>query len=335
MNKKGQALAVLLVVGVFIAIGLLAYYVFFVGAEPSTQRVVQQSAQDLAQATKSGDVASVGVYVRDISGNNINQKIAIPIYCQDDSGNFIIDATTSSTTAETTGKSTIGKTVTCWAFDSTHQTLTPVGIVIDEEAEHVVIDAYNVSVTGKLQFYDDTYTTGSNGVINITMGASVTDTFQKMRYTNNNTDRNIPLGGFYFDIIELSNVSTMDVSGSAVLSGMDHSSTNIVKSTLSTGVSARNTLWNFVFEIDDDAGASGNQPLLMEENDYLESGSVSLTADGDGCSGTSDKISSYAFTKGYYRSNTENSVKEGHESDATVPVVISADITGDTFWCNA
>ena len=334
MNKKANWIGVgLLIVGI-LGITMLGLYLTGVLTPQATVQQTTQTAQQVAQATKTGDVSSLGVYVRDISNNNINTKVAVPVYCQDDAGSFIIDGTSSSTTAEITGKTEIGRTVTCWAFNSTYQS-EPVTVKIDGESPHIVIDSYKVPTSAKLQFYDDTYTTGTGGAINMSAGADATDTFQKMKFTNNNSDTMLPLGGFYFDIIESSNVSALDISGSASLSGMDKATTQIVESDLSTKVSARKTLWDFVFEIDDDSSQSGNQALLMEENDYLETGSVSVTADGDGCSGSADLISSYAFTKGYYRSNKEDSVKYGHETDATTSAVITSDITGETFYCTA
>ena len=335
MKKNGQAQGWIIIAILFV--GLIGGGIYLVNSGGTTQSIIQD-AEDLADITQEGKVASIGVYVRDTSNNNINTKVAVAVYCQDSDGNFIIDATSSSTSAEITGKTTIGEVMTCWAFNSTYQS-EPKETKIDGEAKHIVIDAYQVATSGKLQFYDDTYATGTDGVINITAGADVTDTFQKMRFTNNNSDKIIPLGGFYFDISEGSNVSKIDITGSASLSGMDHSTTQIVESFLSTRVSARNTLWDFVFEIDDDSAKEGNQALLMEENDYLESGSVAVTADGDGCAtvatGNVDQITSYAFTKGYYRSNKVNEVNYGYETDATTGAVITSDITGQNFYCTS
>jgi len=292
-----------------------------------------QTAADVAAVSKSGDVASIGVYVRDLSNNNVNTKVAVPVYCQGDDGSFIIDATSSSTTAEITGKTTVGTEITCWAFNSTVQS-EPVTITVDDEVEHILIDSYEVAISGHTQFYSDTFATGTGCLVNITAGSDATGTISKMRYTNNNTDQWVPLGGFYFNIVEGSNVSEFDISGNAVLSGMDHASTQIVESDLAFKVSARKTLSEFTFEIDDSSEA-GNQVLLMEENDYLETGSVSGTADGDGCiaANADDLIVAYAFTKGYYRSNKEDSIKYGAETDATQAAVISADMIGDTICC--
>lgn len=344
-NKRGQAwIGVLLLVFVAVMVvggGLIAWKQGWF-SKTETQAIQQQTTQQLTEAVQTGDVAQIKVYVRDMTNNDVNTKVAIPVYCQDSKGNFIIDATSSSASAEITGTTTRGETGTCWAFNSTYQSF-PEPFTVSGEAEHILIDAYSTDVAGKyggaIQFYDDTYSTGTDGAINISCGADGTDTFQKMKFTNNGTDTAYNLGGFYFDVIEDTNVSDVDVSGSIALFSMDHSSAKIVDSSLGTSVTGRKSKWDFVFEVDDDASESGNQPLLMYEADYLETGSVSVTADGDGCptDANSDLISSYAFAKGYYRSSKENSVKFGHETDATTPTRIggsTGDITGDTFRCS-
>lgn len=337
-NKKGQAwLAVIIAVALVVAVIMFGTYLYMQSKTPqqavpsgTTEQIVQQ----VSQASKEGDVSSVGIYVRDIGGDNINTKIAVATYCQDDKGKFALDGTSSSASAEITAKTEIGRTLTCWAFDSTHQS-NPKTIYVDGESPHMTIDAYNVSTTGHIQVYDDVYTTGSNGKVNVSVGAGGTSTFQKMRITNNNTNKILPLGGVYFDKGVNSNVSKVDITGSASLSGMNHDSTQIVENTGGTKVSSRTNLWDYAFEVDDNPSEAGNQPLIMEENDYLESGSVSVTADGDGCSAGADLVAQYAFTKGFYRSAMTDAVKFGYETDAVSPAVITADLIGDTWGCGA
>jgi len=311
MNKKGQGFAIFIAVILIALVGLVGYMVF---RGPSQQVVQQQSAQ-IAEEIASGDVASLGIYVRDLAQDNENTKIAVPVYCVDSTGAFILDGTSSSTSAETTAKTTIGETVTCYAFNSTIQS-NPKTITISNEAPHIMIDAYSVATSyGHLQYYDDTYTTGTAGLVNVTVAGDGTSTFAKLRYTQNMSDKFLPLGGFYLDTVVGSNITEIDMSGSATLSGMDHSSARVVTSTLATRVSDRKEKWDYVFELDDSSEA-GNQVLLMDEHDYLETGAVSVTGDSDGCSTLGEEIVSYAFTKGYYRSSTDG-VKYGHETDAS------------------
>lgn len=337
MNKNGKQVNAMGVTMVVILLGILATVVLFgtnVLKLPVSESVVSQStvqAGQIAEATKVGDVSSLGVQVRDISNNNQNTKVAVAVYCQDDTGAFIIDATTSSTSAEITGRTEIGRTVTCWAFNSTYQS-EPVVQKIDGESPHIVISAFRVPTNAKIQFYNDQYNTGYL-TANVTVGASGTGTLQKMRFTNNNTDTIYPLGGFYLDVAEATNITVIDMAGGVILSGMDKTSSLLVDSSVSTGVSARKTKWEYVFEIDDDASESGNQALLLEENDYLETGSISVTGDGDGCVTAGEDIAPYAFVRGYYRSATDG-VKYGIETDSQTPAVIVSDSVGDILVCN-
>ncbi|MBU0958192.1 MAG: hypothetical protein KKF56_05275 [Nanoarchaeota archaeon] len=341
MNKKGNVLAVLMLLfmGVLaVSVVLLITGVIELPTTTVSTATSTQTAQQVATATKTGDIASLGVYVRDLANDDINTKLAVATYCQDDKGEFIIDGTTSSTTAEITGKTEIGRTVTCWAFSSTIQS-DPKTIKIDGESPHIVIDAYTITGDGNLQFYTDTFTTGT-GVTNVTIAsAGQSDTLQKMKYTNNVSDKFLPLGGFYFATASGSNVSGVDISGSATLGGMDHASTQIVSSVLTSRVATRKDNFDFVFEVDDDSTKAGNQVLLMDEQDYLESGTVVIEASSTACNpqaGVGDLVSSFAFTKGYYRSSIENSVKYGHETDATTASLVSAnDVIGATFYCNS
>jgi hypothetical protein len=338
MNKKGNAIGVTLIVLMsIIAVFVVGGGIYLFTRDAGTQSGVGGSTVDnIVTQTQTGDVAQIKVYVRDLANNNINTKLAVAVYCQDDDGKFIIDATSSSTSAEISGSTTRGKTVTCWAFNSTVQTKTPVSIAVDEEVEHVVVDAYSLATTGAVSFYNDQYQTGTGGVINVTsVSADGTGTLAKMRFKNNNTDKWLPAGGVYFSTVSSSNVSEIDLTGSATLSGLDHSSTQIVDSSLSTAVSTRKDNWDYVFEFDDNSAESGNQPVILEENDYLESGSVKVTGDGDGCTSAGELVSSYGFTKGFFRGTKTDEVKYGAETDASSSAVISTDITGDTFYCKA
>lgn len=336
MNKKGQMwIGVALVVMVFI--GLVGGGIFlFVGDDDVQQG---ETAAAVAIATKTGDVSSIKVFVRDMANDDVNTKLAVATYCQGDDGVFIIDGTTSSTSAEITGQTTIGKTVTCYAFDSTHQTMTPAVIKVDEEVEHVVIDAYTVSTTATVDFFDDTFTVADNGVSNITIASEGSDTFQKLKFTNTGSDAWYPLGGFYVNTVESSNVSIVDITGSAVVGGISgKSSTNIVDSTLTTRVSARKSAFDFVFEINDGnpvEGNDGNQPIILDENDFIESGVINVESTNSGGCAVTESVTWSSFTKGYYREAVNTGIGYGHETDAVSSAVITADVNLDDFYCAA
>lgn len=337
-NKKGMGMngLILTFIGIFLIAGLIIGGVWFVTTQSG---VGEKKVEELAGATKQGDIAKLGIYVRDVENNNPNTKVAVPIYCKDEDGKMLngADGTTSSTTSETSVSSTIGSTATCYAFNSTYNTVKPVVVSIEDEYTAVTIDAYKTlgAGYGQIVFYDDGLNTGTGGALNLTgVGASQTGTFQKMRFKNNGTDVAYNLGGFYFNTQESANVSNIDISGGATLHGMTKTSTQVLLSTIGTRVTSRQSSWDFRFEIDDNPSESGNQPLYMQESDYLETGSMSVEANGNGCG--AELISSYAFQKGYYRSISDSDpIGFGYETDAQSPSSIGTDITGDTFYCTA
>lgn len=333
-NKKGQMAAIWVVV-VILLVAVIGGGIFLFGGDDITTTDVAA----VAVASKTGDIASIKVFVRDLANDDVNTKLAIPVYCQGSDGTFIIDGTTSSTSAEITGQTTIGKTVTCYAFDSTHQTMRPVIVNVDEEVEHIVIDAYTVSTTATIDFFDDTFTIADNGISNISIGSEGSDTYQKAKFTTTGSDAFYPLGGFYVNTVENSNISIIDITGTAVVGGVkDKSSTQIVDSILSTRVSARKSNFDFVFEINDAdqvIGNTGNNPIILDENDFIETGVVNVESTNSGGCANDELVSWSSFTKGYYRESKNTGIGYGHETDATSSAVITADVNLDDFYCGA
>ncbi len=344
-NKKGQALlwiiAIAVIVLVVAVIGFLV--VQSTGVTPA-QVAGAGAVSSVIEETQTGKVAQIKVFVRDMAATDINTKKAVPVYCVDSKGNFIIDATSSSTTTQISGSTTRGETITCWAFNSTFQTLQPTVIPMDTELEQVLIDGYTVSIGADIEFFDSTLTKANNGSSNISIGAEGSDSYDKMKFKNNNTNQWIPLGGFYFNTITGSNVSNLDVSGGAVVKAKNHgSSTQVESSTLGTAVTTRRDNWDYVFEIADTeysaGGNSGSNPLILEGSDYIETRTVNLES-SVGCidATATDVINVYGFTKGYYRGTKSAEVLYGHETDASAAAVITADLTEPSdsrFFCTA
>ena len=340
-KRNSQAIQVIMIgLMAILVIAVIGFgIVYFTGGVPQT--AVGKGVEEAVKQTQEGDVAQIKVFVRDMSNDDVNTKIAVPVYCQDGDGSFIIDATSSSTTAEISGSTTRDQTYTCWAFNSTIQTYVPATGDVDKEIVHVVIDAYSVSTSATIDFYDDTFTVADNGASNITLTSEGSDTFQKLKFTSTGTDDFLPLGGFYVNEIEVSNVSRLDITGSATVSSRAvtdaKGATSIVNSDLTTKVSARKSSFDYVFEIDDGNAVLGNnglQPILLDENDFIESGTIVVESEEPaGCTGDTNVLSFYTFSKGFYRSAKDNTVNYGHENDAVSASVISADIHLDNFTC--
>lgn len=310
-----------------LVIGLLFVGImYFTGNLQGT--VSEKTTEDISKATSSGDVAQIKVRVRDRANTDPTTRLAVPVYCKDELNNLVIDGTTSSTTSDTSGSTTRGKTVTCWAFNSTIQTVKPITKDIDSDIVPFEIDAYTVATTSAITFYNDQFNTGTGGVINVTgVGANIKGTLNKVRVKNNQTSKWLPIGGVYFDVVTGSNVSSITVDSNGL-------SISDVTSTLATGVTTRKEQWNYVFEFNGGTEGTNKLAVILEDGDYKESGAIGVKGNGNGCVSAGELISSYGFTKGYYRSISDTSfVKYGHETDAESPAVVSTSITGETFYC--
>jgi len=333
-NKKGQAVA-----WVFIGILVLAFIgggIYLGTRGPTTEGVVQQTAQAVADASKSGDVASIGIYVRNIANNDVNTKVVSTVYCQSADGTFIIDGTSSSASAEITGKTTVGDTVTCWAFGTTYQTVKPTVTIVDAEVEHIVIDAFEFATSTEVTVYDSTLTSANLGATNISVGADGSDSFAKMKLKNNDTDSILPLGGIFFDVAEATNISNIDMAGSIVKFGFtDTSAVSMIESDLSTDVAGRKSQWDYVFT--PSADANGNNVLMIEENDYIETSPITVSSSVGCTAGSTDggTMTLRGFISGYYRETKNTGVAFGIETDASSASAISSstDLAMTTIYC--
>ena len=335
-NKRGQAVAWVLVA--VILLGLIGGGIYLGTRGPTTEGVVQQTAQAVASASKSGDVASIGIYVRNIANNDVNTKVVSTVYCQSADGTFIIDGTSSSASAEITGKTTVGDTVTCWAFGSTYQTVKPTVTIVDAEVEHIVVDAFEFATYAEMTVYDSTLTASDEGIANLSVGADGSDSFAKMKFKNNDTDSILPLGGFYFDVIEATNVSNIDMAGGVQLFGFtDAPAVSLSKSVIPTAISTRKSKWDYVFT--PSANAEGNNVLMIDENDYIETSPITVESSVGCTAGQSidggSKMRIRAFISGYYRETKNNGVAFGHETDASSASAISSssDLEGSLLYC--
>jgi hypothetical protein len=340
MDKKGSAegKAIAVVLSILAILVVIFGVLYFTGNLPQTG-VGGTTETNIVESSKEGTVAQLQIDVYDASQNNVNTKVAVAIYCVDGDGNFLIDGTVSSTSTSTTKSTTIGTSLTCYAFNSTYQTVKPVEIKVGSETEPVRIDVFQVATTAKMEFFSQSPEALANeGASNVTITSDGSDSFAKMRFENNNTDKWIPLAGFYFNTVEGTNISSMDLSGSASLSGMDHASTQINVGSLSTAVSSRKNKFDYVFDISDSTSNTkyGHADILvLEENDYLETGAVVFKS-AEGCDAvTENAVTGYAFTKGYFKSSKVSDVLWGYESDQSSGAsVITADITGTTVYCD-
>ena len=323
-------IAVIVIGGAFIAVAVQQGWFKAAGV---SEKITSETTQQVIEASKDGDAATVYVRVRDRSQKNVETQVASGLYVADETGKLIKTNTTTSATADTLVATSIGKTLTFYAYDGTYQMKDPNGITIKVKSakEDLDIDVFKLSNSISIEVYNE----AGDSRKNLSVPTSGSGTYVYARVKNNVTSGNgwIPLGGLYFAAPSGSNTTGIDLSGSATIRSGGHPSTNIVASGLGTGVTSRRDNWDYVFEMDDSSGEVGNQRLILEENDYFDTGTVEITANDIGCAG--EFITPYAFTKGIYWSQQGKGIGFGHETDASTPVVISPDLTTFGVTCTA
>ena len=350
MNKKGafnSVLFVILVLFVIVGGSIVGYEVvkyMRTTQEAVTVQIQEEEANGDVEKIKEGGISYVAVYVSDKAAANEEANVKAPVYCIDDLGSYVIDSTLSKTTQRITGQTNIGRTVTCYAFNGTFQSI-PVTFEITQDKRDFNIPGYTVSQSAFTQTYDSQLRTqtgnpsrsdkgmGTGGGQNITLSAAGTATIHKMRTTNNNTAKWLPIAGYYFNLQDNSTITEINIPETIELFSMDHAKSKLVTSSLSTAVSQRKRHWDVVYEFDDDPIAEGNQPLIMDEGDYLETGTIEVKTSA-GCGG--DTVAVFAFPKGYFKSRIEAKVKFGHETDGDNPgLILQQDWNGTAFKCKA
>jgi hypothetical protein len=312
-GKKANALVTtIIVVAIIVAVVISGVTLFTVlsdrqsGIEPG-----KTQTELIAEQTKSGDVAQIKVYARDLANDNQNTHVAATLYCVDDLGNFVIDGETGSSSARTTGSTTRGRKVSCYAADSTYQTLDENNVdntefdywdrEIDEEVELITIDAYTIAASSRMDLY-----TSTDNVVhrqhNITISTEGSDSYNTMEFENNDTDKWYPLAGFYADVYTTSNISDVYAEGTAIVkNNPDISSVTLYNKQLSTSVGSRKETWDYTIVVDADSSKDGDQVLILEQNDYIETGSL-VVETTEGCSHADhNNVTMYSYIKGWYR----------------------------------
>jgi hypothetical protein len=328
LNKKGSGATTaaiwVLVVVVIAMFGLGVVYVpklLKSSEQTSFTGGAGTNADDIAAALKTGDAASLRIYVTDEEAANTGTKVAAPIYCYDETGKFAdnADGTVSSTSSATQVNTVIGKTLTCQAINKTFYGDKQV-VPVKEDNVPVTLVAHRVcsSTGGTITYYDKN---GANEA-NLTLAANEESYFGKMEFRISSANCAYNLAGFYIDTVTGTNISNIDMSGTAdVIGQKGHPDTNIVKG--KAKYERIKDVDDYVFEIDDNSAQEGNQPLMMHQYDYLNTGSVTVLADADGTSGVGDTMTTYAFDKTSFRSYKveaifDNAVEDDQDSPSDI-----------------
>lgn len=282
-------------------IGTFVYYAQQTAAPSSPQAVENQEKQ--VADLKSGKIASIELYVEDKEAVDKSTKVQRAVYAIDESGNKVFDGDSSSTSARVTGNSNVGRTLDVWAFNNsgTKSYGEKFSFKVEEQSVQKEIPTHTaLGGIPLMELYDKNSLTGKN----ISLGASQTDTFQKLRIQANESAKAFYLGGVFVDTAAGTNISNIDMSG------MTTKGINLAKSTAGFGSSARQEKVNFHFKLD--------TPVLLKQWEDIYTAPVIIEADGDGC--VVETIDFYVYDVNFFRSSKEGKFIEfGSETDSSTP----------------
>ena len=330
-NKRGVGMNAFLWVFVFAVVALIGVVLWTTQSDQAIQQEVAVTEQTIS-SIKEGDTASLRINAYDKTNNNAGTLLATPVYCTKNGG-LVADGTSLSTTARTTVSVNTGDTVQCITFNGTGVRGGFYGLdwkstAIPTEIVDLDLDAYKVADSVQIKLYSTSGIVVNEGTaintVNITLGVSQTDTLNSLRLKTNESDRAFNFKGFYFDTVVGTNVSNIEVGsgGNGLQKGnyiIDYSKDQA----------------DFILDV--------ATPILLEEFDEVDFGSIKFTADGDGCPDNvlGDLIYIYPYDSAPFRSQKEQTIKFGYQNDADSPTDVGAPTDADGtfiarlgFYCN-
>lgn len=327
-NKKGSgAVTILLSILVIAVVGLGAFVVY--NSVQQTALAKADASKTPAQVsldTKTGDVAVLKAYDVDKEANSETQKsIQSYFWLQKADGTFdrwiggVSGFSLSASSTTSVSPVSVGDSVYGIAFNSSMYG-TIGNKVMTTESNEMKLESNKICNTPlELLLYNDQAQTGKN----LSVGASMAESYDYMRFKVNATDCAYNLAGFMFDTVSIgSNVSTIAVESDAKYTSIAKSGKSIER--------AKDTD-DFVFAL--------STPVMLHEGQKWFSGVVKVTADGDGCHG--EAISIYAFDEAPFVDKDGVGIKTGWEDNQATPADVgggdsrNANTEGTSFFCNA
>jgi len=344
-NKKasGYQTFLLSLIGLAVVVGVIGLFTFQVRqtAFQEEQRLADQekTPADVSADNKAGNVVVLKSYATDNEANNKNTQIAVPakFYTKKADGSFdqwiggSAGYTLSASATTSVSPATIGQKVYGRAFNGTG---TLIGYYGDENSIEVKTEGDSIALVSHAicranQMQGLIYKTGSSTDKNLSLGASGADTFAQTKLRVNSTDCAYNLAGFTVDTTSGTNV-------------------NLVQLTADTSPLSRQSISLQRIKEKDDYVFVLDTPKMLHENEAYFTGTLSVTADADGCS-SEEGLNLTAFDKAPFTSAISGKgIEEGFEDDQVSPSDVGgADVTfisngrdntvnGDgstSFWC--
>lgn len=341
MNKKAQSkvptgvwviLSIVLIVAVG-GFGFMAYQ-----SQKQTALEEQRQKAELAKPTETasiesnvGKVAVLKASATDKENNNPNTQVAVPArfwkankdgiwetfasggaQYKKYTGSFkewIGSSATvalSSTTTTSISPVNVGDIVCGSAFNGTGTSVSFIGetscVELATEAESLKLPTHTGCTATQLQGV--IYSTGSTTGQNISVGVNGDNSFDKVYLRVNSTDCAYNLGGFYVDTTSGTNVDDINLGSETKPLTKSNKAIKRIKEKD-----------DYVFELD--------APLLMHENEKFYTGSLSVSADGDGCS-PAERLNVSAYDSAQYLPIAGLALASGAEDDQSSPADVGS-----------
>src|SRR3990167_5025796 len=306
MNKRGIGTASIVVamLGVLILMFGGMMYLNYSG-QKTQETIVTPSQIALTEQTitssQTGDAATLKLIAYDMEASSKSTPVAVSAYVVDDAGNLVANgrATNAGAGASALSIGTFRNTkLKVIAFNGTSVGWYPdinqyeTGFTMDTVSKDYTVNVYKITNELQVRLKDkisSSTTVGTSctdtGCINAT-GASASSTSSNVEalVRNNGTYEAYNFGVVYFDVPVTSNISVIDIKGTATVANNPVSSVAVIDASLDAKelLSIKN-LNDFMFEIDADSSKAGEQPVMLEQSDEIDLGTIAITVNGNGC----------------------------------------------------
>ena len=216
MDKRGKTgfwLPFMGILGLAVVV-MLGVALFRPGTFASTEPVSPEATMQKSIDLNAGKAATLKVRAYNRTGDSQPQAAPAAYLIETIGGNerLIADGTTLSATADTSVATTVGAHIYGVAFSSVWYGV-PKEIDVSKEVEPFYLDVLENAATTAGNVNITTWKDSSNANGNVTLGASQTDTWDKIRIKVNADQRAFNFKGIVFNMTSASNIDRVTVNG--------------------------------------------------------------------------------------------------------------------------
>jgi len=348
MNGKHgrEAMMTVVMVAILLVAGIVGYSAFkgglFGGSVTSQPQTIAGGSVPaplgVVQTQNVGGSSSIRLTSVDQSSVTANTQYSLTAYCwkTNEPKNLITGiAGTSLAASGTTSINSVGvgDSVKCTAFNNTfYGDLNPKEIKLATEGGVAYVIPVNRVQGAKVTFFNKNDKSLNEFSTNFSLPANGAYSFSRVKVEQNNTNSAYALWGIAFDTPRSSNISDIQMNTVGQLSSVV-ANNGAVSVERSTGGLTRVTTLRFIFKFKQ----NGQEGVLLKQNDYVTTGALTFSGNGNGCGGypataSGESITYYVIDANQYVSinpSTQGLVKVGAETDASTGTDVGfGDITG-------